>query len=199
MKPIAKVFGADVFFDDGVHRVFDQHQTLGYGARYGVTELGHGTVLETENLGEAMKFARDRAGQSGEKPTSQIESEIREILTSEASDPVERRPAAIKPMRISAIDPATMTAGAINKELDKIGERNSELTDMMIEAGRGHERPSDYHRKDDPLSTEKRRIFNRSRDLLVEISMRYGPGAPNRLPTGDRHRGFFGPRKKKGE
>jgi hypothetical protein len=133
------------------------------------------------------------------KSDSQIEGEIREILSGEAGDPAARRPAASRPMKISATDPATMTAGAINKELDKLDERSSMLTRMMIDAGRGHERPSEYLKMSDPLSSELRSLFGRQSDLRVEISMRYGPGAPRRLPTGDRHRGFFGPRKRRGE
>ena len=192
MRPISRIFGADVYFDDGVHRVFDQHQTLGYGARYGVSELGHGTVLETNDLEEAMKFAQNK-GRG--KSTRQIESEIREIVSSVASDdamgPAEsakRRPAGPRPIRISAIDPATMTAGAINKELDKLSALHDVLGQRMIDAGRGHERPSEYLHKDDALSKEMRQLFDRRQDLTAEISRRYGPGAPSRLPTGKRSR-----------
>lgn len=197
MKPIAKIFGADVFFDDGVHRVFDQHQTRGYGARYGVTKLGSGTVLETNSLDEAIEFAHDKG-----KSARQIENEVHEILsgdTDSPSEPTTRRTATLRPMRISAIDPATMTAGAINKELDKLDERSSALGQMMIDAGRGYERPSEYLEMRDPLSLELLKEFNRRHDLKSEISRRYGPGAPHRLPTGSKDRRFFGPRKKKGE
>jgi hypothetical protein len=136
------------------------------------------------------------------RSSGQIESEIREILSGgvpDLAEPAGPRTAAVRPARISAIDPATMTAGTINKELDELDRRSSELGQMMIDAGRGHERPSEYLKMSDPLSGEMRRVSQRQSDLRVEISMRYGPGAPRRLPTGSRDRKFFGPRKKKGE
>ncbi len=56
--PITKVFGVDVFYDDKLHRVFDQRQSLGYGKRYGVTQLGYGTVYETDDLSDALAQAQ---------------------------------------------------------------------------------------------------------------------------------------------
>jgi hypothetical protein len=130
------------------------------------------------------------------KSASQIEGEIREILSGDVGEPASmRHPAASRPMRISATDPATMTAGAINKELDKLDERNSVLTDMMIDAGRGHERPSEYLQMNDPMSSELRSLSGRRSSLRAEISVRYGPGAPSRLPVGGKNR----PRKKADE
>ncbi len=85
--------------------------------------------------------------------------------------------------RVSGTDPTTMSAGAINKELDRLDERNSELTQRMIDAGRGHERPSDYLHKMDPLSSEINEISDRRMSLRIEIEGRYGPGAPRRLPA----------------
>lgn len=87
-------------------------------------------------------------------------------------------------------DPAAMTASEINKALDRLDARRSRNTDAFIAAGRGHERPNEYLQKSDPLSTEARLIFDEQSALRHEIAMRYGPGAPSRLPTG---RGF-GPR-----
>lgn len=91
--------------------------------------------------------------------------------------------------KISNKAPAVMTAGEINKELDKLEEQNSKLTQRMIDARRGYERPSEYLRLDDPLSIELRNNSNRREALRIEISSRYGPGAPRRLPKG------FGPLK----
>jgi len=45
---------------------------------------------------------------------------------------------------------ATMTAAEINKELDKRNAQDSTLGGRMIEAGRGHERPSKYLGMTDP-------------------------------------------------
>lgn len=97
-------------------------------------------------------------------------------------------------MRISEKDPRTMTAGEINRELDRLDKADRALGDEMIREGRGHERPSEYLKKDDPLSRKLQAIFDRSYKLRFEIEARYGPGAPSRLPirTGRR---AFGPRK----
>lgn len=87
----------------------------------------------------------------------------------------------------AAKPPECMTAGEINKALDRLDKIGSKLTDEFIAAGRGHELPSETFKKDDPLA--KRYIENanaRSR-LRAEIAARYGPGAPSRLPRG------FGP------
>lgn len=86
-------------------------------------------------------------------------------------------------------DPGTMTAGEINKELDKLDALSSKHTDEMISSGRGHERPTDWWGKTDPLSLAMRQLSDRRSDLRNEIERRYGPGAPSRLPKG------FGPRK----
>lgn len=98
----------------------------------------------------------------------------------------------IPSFKISTKAPVAMTAAEINKELDKLNAQDSTLGDLMIEGGRGHERPSEYHRMTDPLSMELRKNSNRRQDLRIEISVRYGPNPPSRLPTG---RGF-GPRSK---
>lgn len=84
-------------------------------------------------------------------------------------------------------DPFRMTAGEINRELDRLDAKSSKNTRAFIDAGRGHERPSDYLDKTDKLSREARAIYDRQNDLHHEIARRYGPGAPRRLPRG------FGP------
>lgn len=92
---------------------------------------------------------------------------------------------------VSNKDPAVMTAGSINKELDKLEEQNSKLGQMMIDTGRGHERPSEYLNMSDPLALELQQNYDRRNKLRAEIERRYGPGAPRRLPPGR----FFGPLK----
>jgi hypothetical protein len=84
-------------------------------------------------------------------------------------------------------DPATMLASQVNRELDALERRSTKNTDDFIAAGRGHERPSEYLQKADPLSREARAIFERQSALRAEVERRYGPDAPRRLPRG------FGP------
>lgn len=74
-------------------------------------------------------------------------------------------------------DPKNMTAGEINKALDKLEVLDSALIDEMIAAGRGHERPSEYLKLSDPLSLRHKDIFDKRSALRDEISMRYGPNA----------------------
>jgi hypothetical protein len=93
--------------------------------------------------------------------------------------------------KISVKDPSVMGAAEINKELDKLGKQNSALGQLMIDTGRGYERPSEYLRLTDPLALELRKNADRRQALRIEISRRYGPDHPARLPAG---RGF-GPRK----
>ena len=99
----------------------------------------------------------------------------------------------IPSFKISTKDPASMTATEINKELDKLNEQDSALGSLMIEAGRGYERPSEYLKMTDPLAMELRKNADRRQALRIEIDVRYGPSPPSRLPTG---RGF-GPRSKR--
>lgn len=90
--------------------------------------------------------------------------------------------------KIATTDPKTMTPAQINREIDKLGERDSVLGQKMIDAGRGYERPSEYLRMEDPLSRELRTVSDRRAALRLEIEMRYGPGAPRRLPPGFKRR-----------
>lgn len=89
-------------------------------------------------------------------------------------------------LRISGKDPATMTAGEVNKELDRLYKIDSQLTDEMISAGRGHERPSDYWppKPGDTLAEQKRQVYDRMSALRWQIEKEYGPGAPSRFPSG---------------
>lgn len=82
---------------------------------------------------------------------------------------------------------SAMSGAEINKRLDALAKESSALVDELIAAGRGSERYSETSRKTDPLSL---RYVQNSADasmLRDEITRRYGPGAPSRLPRG------FGP------
>lgn len=96
----------------------------------------------------------------------------------------------IPSFKISMKAPATMTAAEINKELNKLDGQDTTLGNLMIETGRGYERPSEYLKLTDPLSMELRKNSDRRQGLRIEISLRYGPNPPSRLPTG----WGFGPR-----
>lgn len=79
-----------------------------------------------------------------------------------------------------------MTNGDINKGLDRLDGASSILTDVMIEEGRGHELPSQTFLRGDPLSVLYKQLFDIRTILRNEVSLRYGPGAPSRLPVGIR-------------
>jgi hypothetical protein len=81
-----------------------------------------------------------------------------------------------------------MAGAAINAELERLVKADSDLAHAFIAAGRGHEKPSEYLLKDDPLSRRARAIYDRRHALRTEVEMRAGPGV-SRLPRG------FGPRK----
>jgi hypothetical protein len=85
-------------------------------------------------------------------------------------------------------DPKTMSAAAINKELDSIDKKRSALNTKFIDAGRGYETPTETHKLSDPLALEYRALADRRFDLSSEVRLRAGPGM-DRLPRG------FGPRK----
>lgn len=120
-------------------------------------------------------------------PSIEIESTPRKT-----SAHATRAPEKSTSFKISTKAPSTMTASEINKELDKLHDQDSTLGRLMINAGRGHERPSEYLKMTDPLALELRKNAERRKDLRVEISFRYGPNPPSRLPT----RKGFGPRSK---
>lgn len=82
--------------------------------------------------------------------------------------------------------PACMTAGQINKALDRLDKARSKLTDEFIAAGRGHEKPSETDRKTDPLAMKHRKLWDQYSALRREVEIRMGPRATPRLPT----RGF---------
>lgn len=78
--------------------------------------------------------------------------------------------------------PSEMSAGDINKHLDKLDKHIEKATDDLIAAGRGDERHSETMSKSDPLSLKYREAHEMKQELKSEISKRYGPGAPHRLP-----------------
>lgn len=92
-------------------------------------------------------------------------------------------------MKLSTTDPAGMTAGQINRELDKLEKLRDAITSEFIATGRGHERPSETDTMSDPLALRDHALRSRFSALHGEIDRRYGPGAPYRLPPGR----MFGP------
>ena len=88
-------------------------------------------------------------------------------------------------------DPATMTARAINRELDALETLSRGLGDELIAAGRGHETWEMTRLQRDELSLRCHAESARRFSLRYEIERRYGPGAPSRLPETR----MFGPRK----
>ncbi len=93
---------------------------------------------------------------------------------------------------VSAKAPATMTAGEINRELDKLDKLSSKITDEFIEAGRGYERPSETRTKNDPLALRWSAVADRQAALRNEKEIRMGPGTHN-LRAMPRE---FGPRRR---
>jgi len=164
------------------------------GVAYLVASSSGSYLAERPTRAEARDFAQliaDERQQVMDIVESSAGGEDRNVVDQVSPRPPARTPAGRR-VKISSVDPATMTAGSINKELDRLGDRSSVLTRLMIEAGRGHERPSDYRHKTDPLSSEMNAISDRQSSLRIEIGSRWGPGAPSRLPSGR----FWGPRKK---
>lgn len=82
-----------------------------------------------------------------------------------------------------------MTPSEINKALDRADRVSSKMTDEFIAVGRGHERPSETWKLNDPLAQRWKALSNIRSELHREVERRYGPGAPRRLPRG------FGPTK----
>lgn len=84
-------------------------------------------------------------------------------------------------------DPAGMTPAEINRELERIGAKESKLGSQMIAQGRGHERPSETVTKDDPLAQQYKALWQRRDELLGEVRRRAGPGF-YRMPHGLKRR-----------
>lgn len=81
-----------------------------------------------------------------------------------------------------------MTPGEINRELDRLAAARSRLSDALIAEGRGEETFNETAKKTDPLSLLLKTNADRHYDLRCEIEVRYGPGAPSRLPHGFKRR-----------
>ena len=81
-------------------------------------------------------------------------------------------------------DVSLLASSKINKELDRLERYSSELTDALIDEGRGNERFSETMAKSDKLALAFRAVHNRLHELRAEVARRYGPGAPARLPRG---------------
>ena len=79
--------------------------------------------------------------------------------------------------------PVDMTNGEINRRLDSLDKQASKLTQDFIDAGRGHERPSEIRNQNDALSKRWIKIADEQRALYIEAERRYGPGFISRLPT----------------
>jgi hypothetical protein len=89
-------------------------------------------------------------------------------------------------------DPRGMSGSDINKELDRLDKKLSAVGQQMIDGGRGYETFNDTFKigkGHDPLTDAFIDLSSRRMDLRCEVELRYGPGAPSRLPRG------FGPRK----
>lgn len=95
--------------------------------------------------------------------------------------------------RVSQKPTKDMTAAQINNELDQLDKVSSDITNLMIDLGRGWEKPTDTRKKygEDWLSTLYCDVMDRFGSLFNEIEMRYGSRV-HRLLKGERG---FGPRK----
>lgn len=82
--------------------------------------------------------------------------------------------------------PSEMSAGEINKNLDRLDAKLSALNNRMIEEGWGHYRPSEFPASHS-LTAEYKSLHEQRDAYARERDRRYGPGAPSRLPVG---RGF---------
>ena len=65
-----------------------------------------------------------------------------------------------------------MSAAQLTKAMDKASLESSKITNMLIDAGRGYERPSDMLSKSDPLSLKYQKNSNLLQDLYAEKNRR---------------------------
>jgi hypothetical protein len=86
--------------------------------------------------------------------------------------------------------PEEMTAGEINRQLEKVDAEISKLNSEMIAAGYGHVKYWDTEKEAPKFWPRFKALHDRRQALRTEIELRYGPGAPSKLPRG------FGPRKR---
>ena len=112
------------------------------------------------------------------------------VFVPENASPPARRGRPAGPLK----RPSTMQPSEINRELDALEKRDSELNSRFIAAGRGNETSSETRTKTDPLAVESNRLRDRVRDLQNEIEMRMGPGS-YRFPVSKGNRSW-GPRER---
>lgn len=86
--------------------------------------------------------------------------------------------------KLSSKDPGGMTNGQLNSEDKRLSAIGSKITDEFIRDGRGHERPSDWFSKTDPLSLAARALGARRDAIVYEMRRRHGPGAFSYLGRG---------------
>jgi hypothetical protein len=80
-----------------------------------------------------------------------------------------------------------MTAGDVNRELERLSAESSANCRKFIEAGRGHETWETISRQADPLALEEQRIHARREALLAEVRRECGPGL-SEFPRGWRRK-----------
>lgn len=72
-------------------------------------------------------------------------------------------------------NPREMGGAAITRELLALNIKSSQLNQEFIDAGRGHERPSEILKMSDPLAERYKAQWDRCCDLRAEAQRRYGP------------------------
>ena len=145
-------------------------------------------------IGEGFAISRGVRVRRVEAPPRPTPTRRGRGSTPSRRDPASRmlrdKPRGASPVaRKPAKDTGTMTAGEVNRELEKLEKSYYLVVDELIKAGRGHETANDTWKLDDPLARRFKTISSRRGDLRNEIELRYGPRAPSRLPRG------FGPRR----
>jgi hypothetical protein len=166
----------------------------GFIHRIGDKSVGHGDLGELRNYLTGMNPTRSAQQYRLAQAVLSGEARGAHMPVKVAREIVEKTPAGVRSeWSRNPKEPSEMTAGEINKALDKIDAESSKLTRQFIDAGRGHERPSEYLRMSDPLAMKAQELHKKRTALAIERDMRYGPGAPSRLPKG------FGPRKRNPE
>ena len=91
-------------------------------------------------------------------------------------------------------DPKAMTAGEINRQLDRLDAASAKAAQVLIDTGFGHETMNETMQRakggaTDAATLDYVNAVGRRLVLRVEMECRYGPGCPARLPTKG-----FGPR-----
>lgn len=78
--------------------------------------------------------------------------------------------------RVSERPAADLTPGQIERELVRLSKQESLVTRMLIDRGRGDERPSETRTKTDELSNLANSLMDRRAELNQEMERRWGPG-----------------------